>query len=282
MRRLQIPESAIHIGGGEPFGNFPLLIQVLKAAQAAGLDGVGYVETNGYWAADDELTRQRLALLLEHGVRQISLSVDVYHQVHVGIDGPLRLARLARELLGEHGLRVRRWQNLKHPQDLRQVSPRQRREAYIEALKRFPERMTGRAADELATLVAGRPIDDYKHEDCRQGLLESAHVHVDPAGYVHPGTCAGLLLGRAADGPELDDLPARPRGELWRTLVRGGPAALAALAGRMGYIARPSGYADKCHLCTDVRQWLFEQGAYPAELGPAELYREADSLLREP
>ena len=272
LARLGLDPSGIHVGGGESFGDYPLLLDVVRAARHAGLDGVGYVETNGYWATSRDVVRDRLLELREAGMRQIAISADVFHQSFVAPQRVALLWRTARDVLGQTGVRARRWQFLKSPIDLRSAGADERRAAYRDALAHHAERMTGRAAAELADLVEHHPAENFRGEDCAQGLADGAHLHIDPAGYVFPGTCAGLILGRAGPRTALDDVLAAPRGPLWRTLTEGGPWALRAEAMELGYRDQPGGYADKCHLCTRVRTFLFGQNRHPAEIGPADLY----------
>jgi hypothetical protein len=274
LRRLGADPAGIHIGGGEPFGNYPLLVDIVRAAREVGLDGLGYVETNGYWATDDELARRRLTELRDAGLRQLSLSADVFHQSYVDPACLTRLWTVARDVFGPRGVRARRWRFLKAPLDLRAATDDERRAAYAQALAEHAERMTGRAARELAPLVPGRPAARFAGELCSEALRDSGHVHVDPNGYVFPGTCAGLLLGRASATHPLDAILAAPRGQLWRLLVAGGPVQLLALAASLGYRELPGGYADKCHLCTSVRKFLYERGQNAEELGPREMYAE--------
>jgi len=232
------------------------------------------VETNGYWATDDDLVRRRLTELRDAGVRQLSLSADVFHQSYVDPACVTRLWTAARDVFGPRGVRARRWRFLKAPLDLRTASDEERRAAYTRALAEHAERMTGRAARELAPLLPGRPAASFADESCGEALRDSGHVHIDPHGYIFPGTCAGLLLGRASAAHPLDAVLAAPRGPLWRLLVEGGPVRLLALATPLGYGERPGGYADKCHLCTSVRTFLYERGQYAEELGPREMYAE--------
>jgi pyruvate-formate lyase-activating enzyme len=51
----------IHLAGGEPFRDWDHLVAVIAAARAAGLTPLEKVETNAFWATDDELTRARPA-----------------------------------------------------------------------------------------------------------------------------------------------------------------------------------------------------------------------------
>ncbi len=275
LKRLGAEAAGLHVGGGEPFGDFERLAAVVRAAREAGLEGVGYVETNGFWATDDGLVRERLAELREAGMRQISISCDVFHQAFVDPAGPQRLWRVAREVLGEAGVRARRWRFLQSPRDLRKATAEEREAAYREAMAAHPERMTGRAAGRLARLLPRWPGEKFREERCGDGLEEAGHVHVDPAGWVFPGTCAGILLGRADERTGLDEVLARPAGEVRRVLAARGPWGLREeLGSPLGFKDEPDGYADKCHLCTSVRTFLFRTGKFAAELGPREVYEE--------
>lgn len=275
LARLGVPTEGVHIGGGEPFGDFDRLLAVVRTAGDSALGGIGYVETNGYWATGDAVVRERLSALRDAGMRQISISADAFHQAFVDPASAQRLYHVARELLGERGVRARRWRFLQRPTDLRKASPDVLAQAYRKALEEFPERMTGRAARELAPMLPQHPPEAFSGDACAAAMAESAHVHVDPAGYVIPGTCAGLTLGRATDEAPLDAVLAAPRGRLWQTLVSGGPVALLKEAERAGYARSSGGYADKCHLCTEIRGHLQSVGAMAEELGPPEVYAEA-------
>jgi len=275
MVRLGIKPAGVHLGGGEPFGDYGRLVEIVRAARRAGLAGIGYVETNGYWATDEALVRERLVELREAGMYQLSLSADVYHQPFVDPQCVLRLWRVASEVLGADGVRARRWRFLKSPQDLREASAARRQAAYREALSQHSERMTGRAATELAPLAERQPAEAMRGQTCVEGLRDSAHVHIDPEGYGFPGTCAGLILGRTEPGRTLDAVVEAARGRLWRILVSEGPWGLRSLAVRKGYTDDPEGYADKCHLCMSMRRFLLETGEFADELGPPALYHEA-------
>ena len=285
LARMGVAASGIHIGGGEPFADLPTgqagfdrLRAIVRAARTVGLAGIGYVETNGFWADSADLVRKRLAALADDGMQQLSISADPYHQEFVRPERIRLLYETAREVLGPQGLRVRRWKWLQAPQDISALSEPARLDLFRSFLRRYPERMTGRAAEHLSPLADRLPLDAIPRDGCRRALLESAHVHIDPEGWVYPGTCAGIVFGRAGPALPLDRLLEDWRPEaspLLARLVEGGPGRLLEDAARHGFRPDPQGYAGKCHLCWSLRIALVRAGAESESLEPATLYLTA-------
>ena len=272
----------VHISGGEPFGQWENLVAIIRAAAAGDLPPPVKVETNAHWATDDDCTRERLAALRELGLRRLDVSTDVFHQAFVDIERVGRCVRIAREVFGEEGVRVR-WQTfMDRPVIVKGLDAVERDRAFVDALGKIPERMTGRAAFALAPMLPQHPIEHFADQHCIKELLKSKHVHVGPDGSVFPGVCSGILLGNASAEP-LDEMWHR-LADRWgdepvlAPLIHDGPVALCELARRHGYRPRTAGYATKCHLCTHVRQFLFERGAFPGRLGPAACYAPAVML----
>jgi hypothetical protein len=268
----------VHIAGGEPFGKWENLIAILRAAGEAGLPAVQKIETNAFWAVDDRVTRERLTELRHLGVGRMDVSTDVFHQEFVGLDCVQRCVRIAREVFGPGGVRVR-WEDCcstDSPAIVMDKDRADRNPTFVEALRRHPERMTGRAAFTVAPLLACRPAEEFLGQHCIAELLKSKHVHVGPEGAVFPGVCSGILLGNARTEP-LDRMWHRLSGH-WQEepilapLIHEGPVALCGMARRHGYQPLP-GYATKCHLCTHVRQYMFALGLWPEHLGPSALYQ---------
>jgi len=278
----------IHIGGGEPFGRWETLIELTRRAAGAGLGPLEAVETNAFWATDERLVRQRLAALDAAGMGRLTISADPYHQQYVPIARPRLAAKVAAEALGPGRVRVR-WRDwLAEGFDTDGLDAGGRAEVFRRWLSRGRDRLTGRAAGELAGLAQLKPAGAFADSPCREPLLRSRHVHVDGAGIVCPGTCAGIVLGRAGVGQSVGEIGKRLRRrfadgdslrggeaagcEVLSALVGGGPAALLEAARPAGYAVRPEGYAGKCHLCWDVRRWLFDRGRHPDELAPGVVY----------
>ncbi len=298
LAHLGVPAEGIHLGGGEPFGRFDRLLEIVRAARDVGLEGVGYVETSGAWASADGLVRDRLRALAEAGMRQISISADPYHQEFVPPDRVRRLYEVARAVLGPGGVRARRWTWLKRlassespsaaprtgsdpphgiAPDVAAIDEEDRRRLFADFLHRYPERLTGRAATHLAPLLERGPVGALPAEDCRARLLASRHVHVLPGGWVYPGTCAGIVLGRASRDAPLDVLLGRwhpADSPLIARLVSAGPKGLLRESQRYGFTPDPAGYADACHLCWSIRRHMVRAGAGGRDLGPPEVYGE--------
>jgi len=269
----------IHLTGGEPFGNWPLLLEIAQRAHDEGLTAEGSfekVETNAFWAVEPQIVRDRISRLDRLDMQMLVVSADPYHQQFVPPEHVRICVETAREILGSDRVRVR-WQDwYENMQDLRQVEPACRREMFRRALAKHRERLTGRAASSLTELMERRPADAFLGQNCLRAILASRHVHIDPYGNVFPGVCMGIRLGNANEAA----LPAiwQQTAEHWaedpvlRSLVDAGPYGLLEHAEALGYRPLPAGYASKCHLCAHVRRFFFEKGLFKDKIGPAACY----------
>jgi hypothetical protein len=158
------------------------------------------------------------------------------------------------------------------------MSREDRRRLFVQYASQGRDRFCGRAAEMLAPRLELKPPSAFADKPCREAVLRSRHVHVDPDGRVMPGTCAGIVLGQI--GP-------KTAGELWRELEQDhgnravvgrlaevGPAGLVEEAKRAGMTLR-EGYAGKCHLCWDVRRFFALAGMHADEIGPRWMYEDA-------
>jgi hypothetical protein len=300
----------VHIGGGEPFGRWELLIDLCRRARSEGL-APRKVETNAFWATQEKVVRERLAALDDAGMEKLVISADPYHQQFVPIERCRLVARVAEEVLGPERLQVR-WRDwLSAGFDTGSMSKSELWLLFSQYAKRGRDRLTGRAAEVLAGSLLRRPISEFRGREvqpCREALLRSKHVHVGPDGLVMPGVCAGIILGRlrlplrglrnspalASAGQEHPCRAKESMASIWEALhadfgadgvesacsdshpvlselVRFGPIGLLGLARRAGFVPA-DGYAGKCHLCWEVRRFLAWRGLHQQELGPAWLY----------
>ncbi len=266
--------GSVHLTGGEPFLHYELLKKLLGQAQKDGLSGLEKIETNGAWCVDDELTHKRFSELGELGISKLQISTDIYHQQYVPTENLQRAIRIATEVYGEEKVQVR-WRNFaEEPVHSELMNKEELREAFKAALSEIPERMVGRAAEVLAPLVEKKDYDSLAGKNCFQSHLGAKGVHIDGWGNVFSSTCIGIITGKVSEGYSLKDLWLAydfNKHAIWSVLTSGGPWQLAEEAKKLGFVPE-DGYASKCHLCYCVRKWLFMNGHYPDELGPAICY----------
>ncbi len=276
-RSLQIlagAEAKIHLTGGEPFLYWDHLVEILRKGKEQSLGPVDLIETNGFWSTDDRLIADRLTTLVELGVQRLKVSVDPFHQEYVAIEPARRLAAAAKRMLGPDRVLVR-WEKYLDDCGLRiaDCGLAERDRVYVEAYRDYPFRFNGRAAGHLAGLLASRPAEAFGRVNCLAGFLGAKGVHIDPYGNVFSGTCSGIILGNTCRMPLEEIWKAfHPELiELVRILCETGPFGLLEKAKSLGYEELPA-YADKCHLCTHIRQFLFEHGQDASVIGPVDCY----------
>ncbi len=270
LKELAGEASRIHLTGGEPFLYWDHLVEILTQGQRERLGPVGLVETNGSWAVDEKQVRNRLQTLLDLGVQRLKVSADPFHQEYVDIERVHLLSTIAKEMFGVERVLVRWEQYLANDASWAQS---ERDEIYVRAYRDRPFRFTGRAAGRLASLLASEPAEALADGNCLSDFLGAKGVHIDPYGNVFSGTCSGIVVGNVNDTP-LQDIWRRftPEQDAFiHTLCERGPYGLLAQAETLGYQRLPA-YADKCHLCTHVRQFLLEQGRQASVVGPPECY----------
>jgi MoaA/NifB/PqqE/SkfB family radical SAM enzyme len=275
LKNLAGDRAKIHITGGEPFLYWEQMQEILEEARNQHLGEVDLIETNGFWATNEKVIRQRLKRLDELGMNRLKISTDPFHQEYVDIKPIRRLAEIATEILGTERLMVRWNKYLYGPTDMQVLSTAEREQKYISSINDYPCRFTGRAAGKLAELVASKPIEELVCVNCKSVLLGAKGVHIDPFGNVFNGTCSGIIFGNV-NRTKLEDIwkqfhPAQS--DFINTLFNFGPYGLLERAYRLGY-KKAEVYAGKCHLCTSIRQFFFDNGLEKSIIGPAECYSD--------
>lgn len=271
--RLAGDNARIHLTGGEPFLYYDHMTKILEAAQKLDLGPTDMIETNGYWAVNDAVVKERLTRLDRLGMQRLKISCDLYHQQFVDIALVQRLARVANEMLGPERVLVRWQAYLDDPKDLAKLSDAELQQAKANAAKDFPCRFNGRAACGLADVLSTKTVADLSPLNCRQAFMDAKGVHIDPEGHVFSSTCSGIIVGNVSERP-LDRIWAKfhpKKYPLVSTLYDRGPAGLLQAAEDQGYSPRDL-YASKCHLCSHVRQYFVTRGMCPQVVGPPDCY----------
>jgi len=186
------------------------------------------------------------------------------------------LVETASEVLGPQRVRIRWRDFFANPVDISGLDSQQTRQLYRSAWQNHHDRLTGRAAAEIAPLLELHPVQTFSGQNCRKTILASQHVHIDPAGNVFPGVCTGLMVGNARENTlgDLWDRLINTPDRILQALIAEGPYGLLPIAGHLGYQPAEAGFANKCHLCTEARRFLFSSGKFSATIGPEQCYHE--------
>jgi hypothetical protein len=272
----------VHITGGEPFLNFPLLLESIEIAAKLGIPC--YLETNAGWAVNERLAEERFMALYNAGLQAILISVSPFHAESIPIKHAMMATRISKEVFGEENIFVYQSQWL----DLIQVFGTDITVPLNSLIGTYGKAQTGRMLWQNYGLIAGgrsgyklghlapkQPAEFFNGLSCAHEVLYAQHSHFDLYGNFIPSFCGGLSLGDWHDLPYL--LARYQRGDLptiITVLAEYGPYGLfeAALL-EYNYKPLQDGYSGKCHLCVDVRGHLSRTGNFP-ELRPKQFYTE--------
>lgn len=269
----------LHFTGGEPFLNFELLLKAVEIAHELKIPS-SFVETNCYWCTNARVTREKLELLKEKGLKGVLISVNPFYLEYVPFERTERGIRISQEVFGGNVMvyqleYYRRFKKLgiKGKILLEDYLKLAKKEDLVENVELF---FMGRAAYKLRGFYSTYPADSFFNQPCRPAFLRSWHNHWDNYGNYLPGYCGGISLG---DCRNLDktlhegiDLEERP---VLSFLVSGDLEGLFQFAKDFGYQESPEGYLSKCHLCLDLRKHLVSKKEFE-ELTPKEFYLHLD------
>ena len=270
----------IHLTGGEPFLNFPLLLQGVQLAAQLGISR--YVETNAGWCLKEKDVIEKFATLREAGLNAILISCSPFHAEKIPPARTLLAITKALEIFGQQNVIVymSHWIEQIQIFDVEKPTPLERYVVKF-GLERAGRMLwdgysiipAGRSGYRLGHLTQKRPAAALKGENCFMEILYAHHSHFDLYGNYISWFCGGLTIGDWHNLPRiLDDFKARRFPPLIDILVRTGPFGLFEMGKQeYGYQELPEGYVGKCHLCVDVRKHLSGRGDFQ-ELRPKEFY----------
>ncbi|MGA2915030.1 MAG: hypothetical protein ABSE89_03295 [Sedimentisphaerales bacterium] len=271
--RIAGEQAKVHITGGEPFLFWQHLQQLLATAAKLSLGPVDIIETNGYWATNRTEITERLKFLNSNNVHKLKISYDPFHSEFVDYENVKLLYEIACEIFGDDRV-LFRWQYyLKNPPHTNGLSDEQKLNLFLESYKLYRFRFTGRAGGKLAQALENKGVEQISAENCKKAFLDSKSIHIDPYGNVFNGVCSGIAIG---------NINQRPLDEIWQAfnpadtefvnvLFNKGPAGLADEAAKSGFQKRRL-YSSKCHLCTDLRQFFFDNGYFRQIISPKDCY----------
>jgi hypothetical protein len=259
-----LPNAQVHITGGEPFLNFPLLLSTVRIASRLNLPV--YVETNAAWAVDSETVKSRFEMLHEAGLQAMLISCSPFHAESI----PLRRTLMAIDqaittfgmeqvfvFLAEWIDQIWRFGDrtpvaLQHYVDSYGFEP-----AGLLFWDGYSLISGGRAGYALGAYTERLPAEEFQYLNCQDEILYASHSHFDCYGNFVTGFCGGISLGQWKDFPAIvASYRSGQYPDLISMLLDGGPYTLFKFARPYGYQPLNRGYAGKCHLCTDVRKFL--------------------------
>ena len=256
--------SSVHIGGGEPFLDFDGLVALVNTARKHGI-AVEYIETNAYWAKNEEMVKSRLNALKNAGGDTLCISLDPFHGEYVPYAAPLRLAKWCKQ----YGFGCFLWQERFLPMmkklDGDKAYTRGELEAGIskdyihDTALAYGLSIGGRAVKIAEEYFPLRPVAELVNSEPCHKLLSTAHFHVDMYGRFIPPGCTGIAI------PLKEGLEGIPAGKYpaFEALLEGGVAALLEYGQARGFAPDPMGYSSGCVLCFYVRRWLSAMGDCP-------------------
>jgi hypothetical protein len=265
----------LHFSGGEPFLNFELLLKAVALSEKLEIPST-FVETNGFWCKNNDVTRQRLVALKEAGLKGILISVNPYYAEFVPFERTDRCVRIGLEIFGSN-LMVYQLEFYRLFKRLG-ITGRLSSDGYTalirgQALSDQVELfLMGRAADRLKESYSAYPAKRFMKIPCRPDFIRSWHNHFDNYGNFMPGYCGGISLGRwfeldriLINGLDLENKP------VLNYLINEDMAGLFHFAMDKGYREPTGGYVSKCHLCLDIRKYLVSLEDFE-ELQPRQFY----------
>ena len=275
------PAPHVYLTGGEPFLNFSLLKEAVELGCQTGL--LKYVETSADWCDDPELVEERFSILQQSGLQAILISCSPFHAETIPLQRTMLAIDKALDVFGPFNVMVflPEWIDQIRRFGTHTPTPISR---YIEAYGMQPAGLLlwdgyelisgGRAGYQLGFLAEKTPATSFRRENCRHEILYSPHYMLDLYGNIIPVSCSGFSLGSWRDLPQfLQSYAEQSYPELIQILIDAGPYGLSQFSQKeFGYDYSAEGYAGKCHLCVDVRRYLFSQAEF-GELRPAQFYR---------
>ncbi len=245
---------------------------------------VEYVETNGSSLSNKR--RQKLLALQSEGLERLLVSISPFHNAFINLDTVMAVARDVVHIYGNRGLfpwhtgflpfleRFSTGETIDVDDYFSRFSPSEIQHQLTSVMYIHPG---GRGAYFLAANLPTYPVEAVLERNCKEFLASPVHAHLDYGGNYLTGFCSGLRTG-AETGFSLENLYRKgiplDRYPILEILVQKGIRGLYELALKTGYEPRNEGYVASCHLCLDIRIFLyFNVEKYP-ELYPHFFYQE--------
>lgn len=266
--------TSLHLTGGEPFINFPLLIEAIKICKKKEM--VFFVETNCYWAKNEEIAEEKLRKLKENGLKSIMLSYSIFYLDKIPVENFEIAMKKSIEIFGQENVSFYTYSGYKMIKDAG-ISGKI---SFKDALKIINEKdflkflgnylvPKGRCLYTLEKFFYKFSPEKFKGVNCIFDFLNPYHIHLDLYGNYLTSFCAGITLGKFEE--IINNRMNIEKDEILKFLFKDIYQLLIWAEEKYGY-KRKDGYINKCHLCIDIRKFLVEKGYKSDCLQPEEFY----------
>ncbi|MCM8807336.1 MAG: radical SAM protein [Candidatus Omnitrophica bacterium] len=267
--------NSLHLTGGEPFMNLPLLIESIKLCKRYNLSF--FVETNCYWAKNEEYAEKILRKLKEVGLNSILLSYSIFYADKIPIENFEIAMEMSFKILGREnvsfytlsGYQLLKNLNFKGKINFEDCLKLLGYEKFVKFLQNYivPK---GKCLYTLENFFYKFPPEKFKGANCIFEFLNPYHIHIDLYENYIPSFCAGITLGNFEkvlnEGINRNE-------KILNFLMTDIYSFLIWAENEYGY-KRKEGYINKCHLCLDIRKYLIDNGFYFDSLKPIEFYHQ--------
>ncbi|MFX0057109.1 MAG: radical SAM protein [Candidatus Hodarchaeota archaeon] len=257
--------------GGEPLLHPKLLIRLIEEVKKYGISKIG-LPTNGFWGKNDEIAKKYAQNLKSAGLNLIGFSVDAFHQDFISLDVVGRAINASHEaeietiILVAQTLGSEDQINPFNEQTKKITDTLSKQFQFCQVIKSELQ-VRGRA---MRLLTDYYPMRTIPSDKCL--IFKVPMFMIDPNGWVFHQLCHGICIGNAKENSLseiIQNFNYRKHPIISKLVANGGPKNLLEIAIEKGYKPQ-KGYADKCHLCSSVRNFL--RPFYPNILEPPNLY----------
>jgi MoaA/NifB/PqqE/SkfB family radical SAM enzyme len=246
--------------GGEPLLYPEIVCAIHQQAKKVGI-AIREIITNGFWSTKAERIQEIAQNLAKSGVKEVSISVDGFHQEFI----PLKTVKKTANSLIAAGIEPVSWNpcwvvskdhDNKHNRRTKTILQKLRN-LQVEESEGNRVQPKGRACSSLAEYLPPRtsvPKGKCGEMPYTEALDSVKTISVEPDGRV--AICENFYIGNAFESDIIDILenydPFRiPEA---KSLLEKGMDGLTKWAKNRGVEPRPEGYYNICHMCTDLRE----------------------------
>ncbi len=270
----------VHIGGGEPFMNFPALCTLIEELNKNKIS-ISYIETNGFWGKDENLIKERLLKLRSLGVGAVMVSLDPFHMEFVPLDNVLRLLKALYKMEFDYFIwKEEYYEELMYysrstPYSHEEIKEILGKDYVVKTAEEYGVGMNGRALSIAGEIYPNRPAEAFLTLRPCHSQPDIMHCHLDLYGNIVPSGCPGI----AAEARDyLSCNVTEDKYPVYGRLINGGVEALYRYAVDKGFVPDPEGYPTRCTLCYAMRSYLVKHCPSP-DLAPGCFYAETDKCL---